>query len=71
MTHVDRGLAGTGRDDTFNQIYRDGRFGVMPAENTPLLVELVAPGKSASRSCRRRSPNAAVRDGTVDAVALA
>jgi hypothetical protein len=32
-------------DGIFKQIYRDGRFDVMPAENAPLLVELVGPRK--------------------------
>lgn len=30
-------------DAIFKQIYRDGRFGVLPAANAPLLVELVGP----------------------------
>jgi hypothetical protein len=30
-------------DAIFKQIYRDGRFHVMPAENAPLLVELEGP----------------------------
>jgi hypothetical protein len=30
-------------DEIFKQIYRDGRFDVMPAENAPLLVELEGP----------------------------
>ncbi|MDA0251402.1 MAG: AAA family ATPase [Actinomycetota bacterium] len=30
-------------DAIFKEIYRDGRFGVLPAENAPLLVELVGP----------------------------
>jgi hypothetical protein len=30
-------------DAIFKEIYRDGRFGVLPAENAPLLIELVGP----------------------------
>lgn len=30
-------------DDIFKQIYRDGRFGVLPAEGAPVLVELAGP----------------------------
>ena len=30
-------------DAIFKEIYRDGRFGVLPAENAPLIIELVGP----------------------------
>ena len=46
---------GHSRDDIFEQLYRDGWFGVTPVENAPLLVESIGPVLAAKPPCERRT----------------